>query len=285
MKDLRSAEDGAAGPGAKADARARIAAVLARQDQSPLSLFICFVSALFLVVMIADGPVHTMAKSLDPTLNATLRTVTEFGNSAWPLGIGLTLLALVAVARRRAQGTAAEELRDFRSCLLLVVFSVAGSGFLASLSKNMIGRMRPSTVPDPNVLEFSVMAFRAGWASFPSGHATTAAACAVALAICAPRLSWAWLSIGLVAAMSRALLGVHWLSDCLAGLALGTAFCLLVRRHMANRGHRFVLDPLVLFPALVLAVQALSGALSGLGRPVSAGLLRLWRKLASRRGT
>lgn len=285
MKDLRSAEDGAAGPGAKADARARIAAVLARQDQSPLSLFICFVSALFLVVMIADGPVHTMAKSLDPTLNATLRTVTEFGNSAWPLGIGLTLLALVAVARRRAQGTAAEELRDFRSCLLLVVFSVAGSGFLASLSKNMIGRMRPSTVPDPNVLEFSVMAFRAGWASFPSGHATTAAACAVALAICAPRLSWAWLSVGLVAASSRALLGVHWLSDCLAGLALGTAFCLLVRRHMENRGHRFVLDPLVLFPALVLAVQALSGALSGLGRPVSAGLLRLWRKLASRRGT
>ncbi|MCA3509129.1 MAG: phosphatase PAP2 family protein [Rhodobacter sp.] len=285
MKDLRSAEDGAAGPGAKADARARIAAVLARQDQSPLSLFICFVSALFLVVMIADGPVHTMAKSLDPTLNATLRRVTEFGNSAWPLGIGLTLLALVAVARRRAQGTAAEELRDFRSCLLLVVFSVAGSGFLASLSKNMIGRMRPSTVPDPNVLEFSVMAFRAGWASFPSGHATTAAACAVALAICAPRLSWAWLSVGLVAALSRALLGVHWLSDCLAGLALGTGFCLLVRRHMENRGHRFVLDPLVLFPALVLAVQALSGALSGLGRPVSAGLLRLWRKLASRRGT
>ncbi len=285
MKDLQSAEDGAAGPGAEADTRPRIAAVLARQDQSPLSLFICFVCALFLVVVIADGPVHTMAKSFDPTLNAALRMVTEFGNSAWPLGIGLTLLALVAVARRRAQGTAAEELRDFRSCLLLVVLSVAGSGFLASLSKNMIGRMRPSTVPDPNVLEFSVLAFRAGWASFPSGHATTAAACAVALAICAPRLSWAWLSIGLVAAMSRALLGVHWLSDCLAGLALGTAFCLLLRRHMAGRGHQFVLDPMVLFPAVVLTGQALSSAFLGLGRPVSAGFLRLWRKFASWRRT
>ena len=285
MKDLQTAEDGAAGPGAEADTRPRIAAVLARQDQSPLSLFICFVCALFLVVVIADGPVHTMAKSFDPTLNAALRMVTEFGNSAWPLGIGLTLLALVAVARRRAQGTAVEDLRAFRSCLLLVVFSVAGSGFLASLSKNMIGRMRPSTVPDPNVLEFSVLAFRAGWASFPSGHATTAAACAVALAICAPRLSWAWLSIGLVAAMSRALLGVHWLSDCLAGLALGTAFCLLLRRHMAGRGHQFVLDPMVLFPAVVLTGQALSSAFLGLGRPVCAGFLRLWRKFASWRRT
>ncbi|MFO0514327.1 MAG: phosphatase PAP2 family protein [Rhodobacterales bacterium] len=285
MKDLQSAEDGAAGPGAEADTRPRIAAVLARQDQSPLSLFICFVCALFLVVVIADGPVHTMAKSFDPTLNAALRMVTEFGNSAWPLGIGLTLLALVAVARRRAQGAAAEDLRAFRSCLLLVVLSVAGSGFVASLSKNMIGRMRPSTVPDPNVLEFSVLAFRAGWASFPSGHATTAAACAVALAICAPRLSWAWLSIGLVAAMSRALLGVHWLSDCLAGLALGTAFCLLLRRHMAGRGHQFVLDPMVLFPAVVLTGQALSSAFLGLGRPVCAGFLRLWRKFASWRRT
>ncbi|MCA3437186.1 MAG: phosphatase PAP2 family protein [Rhodobacter sp.] len=285
MKDLRSAEDGAAGPGAKADTRPQIAAVLARQDQSPLSLLICFVCVLFLVVMIADGPVHTMARSLDPTLNATLRMVTEFGNSAWPLGIGLALLALVAVARRRAQGSAAEDLQAFRSCLLLVVLSVAGSGFLASLSKNMIGRMRPSTVPDPNVLEFSVLAFRAGWASFPSGHATTAAACAVALAICAPRLSWAWLSIGFVAAVSRALLGVHWLSDCLAGLALGTAFCLLLRRHMAGRGHRFVLDRRVLFPAVALTAQALSGAVSGLGRSVCTGFLRLWRKFASGRRT
>ena len=285
MKDLRSPEDGAASPGAKADARLRIAAVFARQEQSRLSVFICFVCALFLVVVIADGPVHTMARSLDPTLNAALRVVTEFGNSGWPLGIGLTLLALVAVARRRAQGTAAEELQAFRSCLLLVVFSVAGSGFLASLSKNMIGRMRPSTVPDPNVLEFSVMAFRAGWASFPSGHATTAAACAVALAICAPRLSWAWLSIGLVAALSRALLGVHWLSDCLAGLALGTGFCLLLRKHMTDRGHQFLLDPRGLLRTVALAAETLSGAAASLGRSVVAGIVQLRQKLASRRRT
>ena len=285
MKDLRSPEDGATSPSAKADARLRIAAVLARQEQSPLSVFICFVCALFLVVVIADGPVHTLAKSLDPTLNAALRMVTEFGNSGWPLGIGLTLLALVAVARRRAQGTAAEELQAFRSCLLLVVFSVAGSGFLASLSKNMIGRMRPSTVPDPNVLEFSVMAFRAGWASFPSGHATTAAACAVALAICAPRLSWAWLSIGLVAALSRALLGVHWLSDCLAGLALGTGFCLLLRKYMTHRGHQFLLDPRGLFRTVALAAETLSGAAASLGRSVVAGIVQLRQKLASRRRT
>ncbi|MCA3442117.1 MAG: phosphatase PAP2 family protein [Rhodobacter sp.] len=285
MKDLRSPEDGAASPGAKADARLRIASVLARQEQSPLSVFICFVCALFLVVVIADGPVHTLARSLDPTLNAALRMVTEFGNSGWPLGIGLTLLALVAVARRRAQGTAAEELQAFRSCLLLVVFSVAGSGFLASLSKNMIGRMRPSTVPDPNVLEFSVMAFRAGWASFPSGHATTAAACAVALAICAPRLSWAWLSIGLVAALSRALLGVHWLSDCLAGLALGTGFCLLLRKYMTERGHQFLLDPRGLLRTVALAAETLSGAAASLGRSVVAGVVQIRRKLASRRRT
>jgi len=285
VKDLRSPEDGAASPGAKADARLRIAAVFARQEQSRLSVFICFVCALFLVVVIADGPVHTLARSLDPTLNAALRVVTEFGNSGWPLGIGLTLLALVAVARRRAQGTAAEELQAFRSCLLLVVFSVAGSGFLASLSKNMIGRMRPSTVPDPNVLEFSVMAFRAGWASFPSGHATTAAACAVALAICAPRLSWAWLSIGLVAALSRALLGVHWLSDCLAGLALGTGFCLLLRKHMTDRGHQFLLDPRGLLRTVALAAETLSGAAASLGRSVVAGVVQIRRKLASRRRT
>ncbi|MCA3447865.1 MAG: phosphatase PAP2 family protein [Rhodobacter sp.] len=271
--------------GAEADTGPRPAATGRLAGQSPLSLAICFGCVLFLVAVILDAPVRALARSLDPTLNAALRFVTEFGNSAWPLGIGLALLALVAVASRSAGGTAADDLRALRSCLLLVVFSVAGSGFLASLSKNMIGRMRPSTSPDAHVFEFSVMAFRAGWASFPSGHATTAAACAVALAICAPRLSWAWLSIGLVAAFSRALLGVHWLSDCLAGLALGTGFCLLLRKHMTDRGHQFLLDPRGLLRTVALAAETLSGAAASLGRSVVAGIVQLRQKLASRRRT
>jgi undecaprenyl-diphosphatase len=72
--------------------------------------------------------------------------------------------------------------------------------------------------------------------SFPSGHAATAAAtlAAVALVIglrCSPRtkaiLSGAAAGLAAAVASTRVLLGVHWLTDVMAGLALGWAwFCL-----------------------------------------------------------
>jgi undecaprenyl-diphosphatase len=69
-----------------------------------------------------------------------------------------------------------------------------------------------------------------GGPSFPSGHTTAAAACLLAFALVATygaepkvrRLSAA-VAVGLAVAVacSRVLLGVHWASDVLAGLAIG----------------------------------------------------------------
>jgi membrane-associated phospholipid phosphatase len=221
----------------------RFAAFGAAGGQSRASLAVCFACALVLVIIVADAPVRDWSRSLDPSLIAVLSVVTEFGNSAWPLGIGLALIASVALVTRQGRGIPLKTLQDFRSVLLFVVGSVALSGFMASLAKNVIGRVRPSTLADGEVLEFAFLSFRAGWASFPSGHATTATACAVALAITFPRQSWAWLSIGLVAALSRAFLGVHWLSDCLAGMALGALVTLGVRHWLMAKGHRFQITP------------------------------------------
>jgi undecaprenyl-diphosphatase len=67
--------------------------------------------------------------------------------------------------------------------------------------------------------------------AFPSGHAKTAAQVAIGLALLAPRrwraAAWA-LALGWVAgmALSRTVLDEHWLSDVVAGSALGAACAL-----------------------------------------------------------
>ena len=58
-------------------------------------------------------------------------------------------------------------------------------------------------------------------ASFPSGHAASAAAAAIALSVFHPALLPVWLLLALLMAASRVYVGVHYPSDAAAGLAIG----------------------------------------------------------------
>jgi len=96
----------------------------------------------------------------------------------------------------------------------------AGTGIAMFLRlKKAAGRKRPSTF-EPHC-----------WAtllppdqfSFPSGHTITAFAVAVSLSRFYPELAIGLLFCAMSVAASRILLGMHFLSDVLAGAVLGTA--------------------------------------------------------------
>jgi len=65
--------------------------------------------------------------------------------------------------------------------------------------------------------------------SFPSGHTALAVAGAIAGAQLIPGSAWVWWPFGLLVAVSRVYIGVHWPSDILAGalVGLGTAWLVL----------------------------------------------------------
>jgi undecaprenyl-diphosphatase len=95
--------------------------------------------------------------------------------------------------------------------------------------KNVVCRARP-TAPGAGIFFAHFPCFPApyAYASFPSGHATTAFAAAVLLALWYPR--WAPIFAGLAAlvGLSRIVLGSHFPSDVLAGALLGSLIALAV---------------------------------------------------------
>jgi len=104
-----------------------------------------------------------------------------------------------------------------------LITTVLGEVVLVNAIKGMLDRVRPTFDPAAATLG----------PSFPSGHSATAAAlwAAVALVILRrrPPLARALVvavavGIAVAVATSRVMLGVHWLSDAVAGLAFGWAW-------------------------------------------------------------
>jgi membrane-associated phospholipid phosphatase len=114
--------------------------------------------------------------------------------------------------------------------VLLLAADFAADGLSLAL-RQWIGRDRPPLVyPEPKPL---VSVPHSG--AFPSGHASTAFACATVLAWASPRLRVPAFVLAAAIAWSRVYVGVHWPLDVLGGAALGMLVSITLLKLSASR--------------------------------------------------
>jgi undecaprenyl-diphosphatase len=120
--------------------------------------------------------------------------------------------------------------------------AIAVPGLAVSILKRLIGRARPfvDDVLDP--YRFDPFAWSAAFASFPSGHVTTACAAAVAIGALWPRARLVMWLYALLIAVSRVIVTAHHPSDVLAGAVCGVIGAVLVRNWFAARRLAFAID-------------------------------------------
>jgi membrane-associated phospholipid phosphatase len=114
----------------------------------------------------------------------------------------------------------------------LIALSVA-SVVTNILLKRALGRPRPPTGLVPTVREPRRMPLTT---SFPSGHAASAAAFTTAVVL---EIPWTWVPLvplSAAVAASRVVIGVHYPSDVVAGLALGAVVAGAVRPFIGPAG-------------------------------------------------
>jgi membrane-associated phospholipid phosphatase len=166
------------------------------------------VSVLAWPLQAADDAARSAVQSWrSPALERPMRAVTESGR---PLLVGAGAVALLAGPGGRALlGEAA---------LVLLPLNLVVEGV-----KWLVDRPRPDGT------------HRRTNAAFPSSHAANAFAVAAILSRKWPRAAAGWFALALLVAFSRMYLDRHWLTDVLAGAALGAAIPFGIARLRSGR--------------------------------------------------
>jgi membrane-associated phospholipid phosphatase len=163
------------------------------------------------LIGIDNGVAKWGNRHASPTSTHILNAITQLGG-IYMVIVLCVVLAVVETIRERSVWVVA-----------FIVAAVGGEEILTTTVKQLADRVRPSFNPAAATLG----------PSFPSGHSATAAVFYATAALLVGR--WrgrparavlAGLAVGIAVAVaaSRVLLDVHWVSDVIAGLALGWAW-------------------------------------------------------------
>ena len=152
------------------------------------------------------------------------------------------LLFVVAIAAPVLKGMQRSLLLGLGTRLQFLLFAVLVPILAGELIKYVVGRGRPFVGGQANAFNFSHFAGTEAYASFPSGHATTAFALAFAVSALWPRARIAMMVYALVIAATRLVLLAHHPSDVVAGALIGTVGAMAVRYWFAARRLGFAID-------------------------------------------
>jgi len=224
------------------------------------------IAALILIMVFVDVPAIRAARQSPAWLVSAFRFVTDLGLAGWfliPLGTALLMIALVTLPSLTRMSQLV--LASLSVRLGFLFLAIALPGLVVTVVKRIVGRARPMVAGEDAFL-YKFFLWRVEYASFPSGHATTAFAAAIAFGALWPRLRPLLWTYAIVIALSRVIVTAHHPSDVVAGAIAGVVGALLVRDWLAAR-------------RLGFSVRA-DGAVVALPGPSWARIKRVARSLA-----
>jgi len=199
---------------------------------------------LALAGLVFDAPIGAYVGRWPAGLVSLAEVATKAGLSGWYLvPAALAGLAMNLCDWRQWKGRGLLVAYNRTGLALFVLISVGLSGILANIVKQAIGRARPGHFADGGAFRLEPLTGMADFASFPSGHSCTAGAIGMILALLWPSARLVIIPLALALATTRIVLGAHYPSDVIGGLALGASFTLLVAMLFARLGYVFRMTP------------------------------------------
>lgn len=195
--------------------------------------------AVLLAAIVLDLPVGNYRSQWPDDVRYWAYRLTDIGQSAWILvPTGVLVIIGYGLNWQHFSSRTRLTLAKWMSACAYIFLSVGVSGLIAAILKRLIGRARPVHFDEIGAFAFQPLS-DASYASFPSGHSTTAGALFAAIAIFFPALRIPALILGVWLGFTRILVGAHYPSDVIAGLAFGAWYAYFSALVFARYGFIF----------------------------------------------
>jgi len=193
------------------------------------TVIIVFIVCLMMTVasyLFCDIPLTMYCRQISPSVINIFDVITRLGVSTWYIVASIILYLFFRYIYKN-------NLNASRS--VFVFLSLGLGGIFADILKWIAGRYRPVELFNHGYFGFEF--FRTGykWTSFPSGHAQTAFALAMALTILFPRWGMPLFIVAGAVGVSRIILTSHYLSDVIAGAGIGILLTLAIKYYFDRK--------------------------------------------------
>ncbi len=198
------------------------------------------IAAVIASMFFLDAIATEWGRHLPSWFTDIFQQITDFGLSGWflyPLGFILLFIAAIKSSSLSQFGQGALAALAARFGFLFL--AIALPGLFVTTVKRLIGRARPYVGSHDDPFAYMPFIWRPEYASMPSGHATTAAAAAVAIGAVWPRARGVMWLYALLIMFSRVVVIAHHPSDVIAGALVGVIGAVLVRNWFAARSLAF----------------------------------------------
>ena len=187
-----------------------------------VALVVVAVIALIVAFLLDQATAHWISTNSSSELKRVMRIVSRVGD--WPAH---AIVAAIGFAIAFVMGSKA-----WMRIFLAMLIALALAGVTTRAMKIATGRARPSVKTEA---QWNGPQFRSKFHAFPSGHTASSTAFFVALFLARKKIGAPLLLIPILIAISRLIVGAHYLSDVTFAAILGVICALLVAQWLSIR--------------------------------------------------
>ena len=193
-----------------------------------------YISLGILFFLFFDYSISKFFYNINSQTKSLFETLTHFGDSLYFFVPTILIWAVIKIIQNKNK-----IILTISDISLFIFFNILFSGIVVQIFKHILGRPRPPLFHSNNLSTIDIFNFDSRWHSFPSGHTATIFAFIFCLIFLFPKIKNILISIAVVIASTRVIVGAHYVSDIFGGALVAYITSILLRDKFFQKSKLF----------------------------------------------